>query len=246
MIPIDQAFLEQCPTEKGFRLRGINMTRIDVFVDAAFAFAITMLVISFDSIPQNFSEMVIAIKNIPAFIASVVQLVWIWHTHNIWSKRFGLDNGMTVILSTSLLIVVLIYIYPLRIMNQGMMNLFTNSYLPNDFNLESIEELSMMFIFLGVGFFAFCVLFVCFNRYAISLKNQLRLNELEIYETKTLEIIWIGASAIALLCIVLASVLSDDLVKLSGFSLFLFAFWAPYITISRRRKRPVELVSSIS
>ena len=148
MIPIDQAFLEQCPTEKGFRLRGINMTRIDVFVDAAFAFAITMLVISFDSIPQNFSEMVIAIKNIPAFIASVVQLVWICHTHNIWSKRFGLDNGMTVILSTSLLIVVLIYIYPLRIMNQGMMNLFTNSYLPNDFNLESIEELSMMFIFL--------------------------------------------------------------------------------------------------
>ena len=47
------------------------------FVDAALAFAVTMLVISFDAIPTDFDERVGAIKGIPAFVMAVVQLVWI-------------------------------------------------------------------------------------------------------------------------------------------------------------------------
>lgn len=38
-IPCDSA---------GFRLRGLDMTRIETFTDAAFAFALTLLVISID------------------------------------------------------------------------------------------------------------------------------------------------------------------------------------------------------
>lgn len=34
-------------------MRGLDMTQIEVFVDAAFAFAVTMLVISFDAIPRT-------------------------------------------------------------------------------------------------------------------------------------------------------------------------------------------------
>ena len=116
MQSLSNEFLAQCPVENGFRLRGQYMTRIEVFIDAAFAFAVTMLVISFDRIPQSFDEIVAAIKGIPAFVAAVAQLVWIWHTHSQWSERYGLRDARTVALSTSLLIVVLIYIYPLRIM----------------------------------------------------------------------------------------------------------------------------------
>ena len=97
----------------------MEMTRVEVFVDAAFAFAVTMLVISFDAIPGNWDEMLLAVKTIPAFAVAVAQLVWIWHEHSVWSKRFGLDDGITVLLSTVLLILVLIYIYPLRIMAAG-------------------------------------------------------------------------------------------------------------------------------
>ena len=83
--------------EGGFRMRGLEMTRIEVFVDAAFAFAVTMLVISFDAIPTDFDELVDAIKSIPAFVAAVWQLVWIWYTHNKWSRRYGLDDARTVV-----------------------------------------------------------------------------------------------------------------------------------------------------
>jgi len=238
MAQLKPEFIEQCRIEDGFRLRGMNITRIEVFVDAAFAFAVTMLVISFDSIPQNFTEMGTAFKNIPAFIVSVTQLVWIWHAHNVWSRRFGLDDGMTVFLSISLLVIVLIYIYPMRVMNQSMMSFFTNNYLPSQFGISSASEFSMMFVFLGIGFLSFFTLLCIMNRYAISLKHELLLNDYEIYETHTLELTWLGSGLIALICIFLALVLPLNLLHLSGFSLFLLSFWIPYITFSRQRKIP--------
>ncbi len=89
MTPLKQEFVDNCPIEDGFRMRGLEMTRIEVFVDAAFAFAVTMLVISFDTIPTSGPEVILAIKGIPAFIIAVIQLVWIWYTHNKWSRRYG-------------------------------------------------------------------------------------------------------------------------------------------------------------
>ena len=92
MYALDQEFVDACPVENGFRLRGLDMTRTEVFVDAAFAFALTLLVISFDAIPRDWDEVVLAIKNIPAFAASVAMLAWIWYEHSVWSKRYGLDD----------------------------------------------------------------------------------------------------------------------------------------------------------
>jgi hypothetical protein len=36
------AHLDSLPRRRGFRLRGIQMTRLETFTDAAFAFAVTM------------------------------------------------------------------------------------------------------------------------------------------------------------------------------------------------------------
>ena len=46
--------LDALPRLHGFRLRGIAMTRLETFIDAAFAFAITMLVIAAQQIPMAF------------------------------------------------------------------------------------------------------------------------------------------------------------------------------------------------
>jgi hypothetical protein len=187
MTPLKQEYVDNCPVEAGFRMRGIEMTRTEVFVDAAFAFAVTMLVISFDAIPTSYDEVVLAIKGIPAFIVAVIQLVWIWYTHNKWSRRYGLDTAMTVTLSTALLIVVLIFIYPMRMMAEGFFFWVSRGYLHLSFDLKSIEELSAMFVFLGIGFVALCLVFVLMYHYAGSLKRELRLNAFESYETRTLD-----------------------------------------------------------
>jgi len=238
MTPLTPNFVNNCPTENGFRMRGLEMTRIEVFVDAAFAFSITMLVISFDSIPKTFPDMVLAIKGIPAFLLSVTQLVWIWYTHNIWSKRFGLDNAMTVALSTALLSVILIYIYPLRILFEGMFNWFSGGYLPVDFAMSSYTDLSTMFVFLGTGFFSLSLIFVLMHRYAASLKNELLLNEFELYETKTIELLWLAAAGIGVLVVLVAFIIPAPLTPFSGFAFMPLIFILRLIRIKRNRSAP--------
>src|SRR2546429_1700643 len=49
-VPAD---LDALPRLRGFRLRGMQMTRLETFIDAAFAFAISMLVIAAQQIPDN-------------------------------------------------------------------------------------------------------------------------------------------------------------------------------------------------
>ncbi len=48
----------------GFLDRGSQVTRLEAFVDAAFAFAVTMLVISIDQIPRDRGELTEALKGI--------------------------------------------------------------------------------------------------------------------------------------------------------------------------------------
>jgi hypothetical protein len=97
-----------------FKICGENITRIETFVAVAFAFAVTMLVISVVTIPASMQEFVDATKQIPAFTVSFALIMWVGHTHTVWCRRYGLEDGMTIFLSSSLIILVLTHIYHLR------------------------------------------------------------------------------------------------------------------------------------
>ncbi len=53
--------------EDGFRVRGGVTTRIEAFVDAASAFVLTLLIISFGALPDSVDAMLLALKGVPAF-----------------------------------------------------------------------------------------------------------------------------------------------------------------------------------
>lgn len=91
-------------------------SRLEAFVDAAFAFAVTLLVISVGSVPETTEELLLALKQLPAFAASFALLVLLWWTHVVWSRRYALQDGRAVLLSLLLVFLVLIYVYPLRMM----------------------------------------------------------------------------------------------------------------------------------
>src|SRR3989442_10995613 len=83
-LPAD---LDSLPRLKGFRLRGIEMTRLETFIDAAFAFAVTMLVIATGQVPDDIQALLVAFKNVPAFVASIAVLSIFWRGHWLWSRR---------------------------------------------------------------------------------------------------------------------------------------------------------------
>ncbi len=238
MRTLSKEFLDACPVENGFRIRGLDMTRIEVFVDAAFAFAVTMLVISFDEIPSNFAEMVAALKRTPAFIAAVAQLVWIWWAHNTWSRRFGLEDSMTVFLSAALVIVVMVYVYPLRILAEGAFGWLTNGWLPSSFELQSFDELRFMFVFLGVGFVLLCLLFQFMNAYALRKGDQLGLDAVERYHLVTIRMVWAGSALTGGLSILLALTLPERWVPLAGFGYAPLAVLLPLIEWRRGQRAP--------
>ncbi len=141
-----QAALDSLAVEKRFRLRGLEVTRLDTFIDAAFAFVLTLLVISFDQIPSSNAEMIDAAKRVPAFAASFATLMLFWLEHRNWSRRYGLENSRTIGLSLALIFVVLVYVYPLRTLFEGMFFSLSDGFFPASFQIESFADLRTMFV----------------------------------------------------------------------------------------------------
>ena len=116
------ADLDALPRLRGFRLRGMEMTRLETFIDAAFAFAISMLVIAAQQIPDNIQALLAAFKNVPTFICSIAVLGIYWRGHWLWSRRYGLEDGVSILISWTMIVTILIFIYPLKAIFGAMWN----------------------------------------------------------------------------------------------------------------------------
>src|ERR1700694_5285494 len=101
------------PGEKNFQWRAGEITRMEAFTDAVFAFAVTLLVVSLE-VPKTFAELVNAMKGFAAFAICFALLVQVWYEHYVFSRRYGLQTLYTVFLNSVLLFVVLFYVYPLK------------------------------------------------------------------------------------------------------------------------------------
>jgi uncharacterized membrane protein len=132
--------------------RGPQTTRLETFVDAAFAFALTMLVISVDSIPASMDELVLAFKRIPAFAASFAIIVMIWHGHYRWSRRYRVEDTGSVVLSLLLVFLVLVFLYPLRLMMAGAFSSMSGGWLPTEIEITRFDELRLLVVVYGVAF----------------------------------------------------------------------------------------------
>jgi uncharacterized membrane protein len=134
----------------GFRERGGEVTRIEAFVDAAFAFALTMLVISVGAIPDSMPKLMMALKGTPAFAASFALVATFWYAHMLWSRRYGLDDRGSILLSLLLVFLTMIFVYPLKVMFATFFGWISDGWLPMGFSLRSLSELRAMFVIYAV------------------------------------------------------------------------------------------------
>ncbi|MDT0596115.1 TMEM175 family protein [Glaciecola petra] len=206
--------------EQGFRLRGLEVTRLDTFVDAAFAFVLTLLVISFDEIPSNYTEMLDAIKRIPAFAASFAVLMMFWRQHRNWSRRYGLENSQTILYSLLLIFIVLVYVYPLRMLFEGMFTNLSSGYLASSYQFNTYAEFRWMFIFYSAGFCAMSLMIALLYRAASKSADLLLLDNFERLKTKAEMYSWTIAIGFAAVSMTLAYFLPENLVTISGYMYF--------------------------
>ena len=89
-------------------------SRLDNFTDAAFAFAVTLLVIGGAGAPQSFDQLVGALGDIPAFAFGFAVVALFWTSHLRWRQLRGQDDALSMLLTLLLVFLTLIYVQPLR------------------------------------------------------------------------------------------------------------------------------------
>ncbi len=229
--------LDALPRLDGFRLRGMQMTRLETFIDAAFAFAISMLVIAAQQIPDNIQALLAAFKNVPTFVCSIAVLGIFWRGHWLWSRRYGLEDTASILISWAMIVTILIFIYPLKAIFGAMWYLFSNGQVGQPFSLHTTEwQARTIFAIYALGLVAISVEVLLLNFRAWQLRDPLRLNALERLVTRGELSGWSIPVSVGLVSLVLALTLPAEQIQWSGWVYFSMIILVPLRDYFHKRR----------
>ena len=215
-------------------LRRHDISRLEAFSDAVFAFALTLLVVSLD-VPKSYGELTSMMSGFPAFACCFAVLVGIWYEHNLFFRRYGLQDGYTVLLNSILLFVVMFYVYPLKFMfDSGFAHLF--AWAGQGVHPMSLGQLARASAIYGLGFIAVFVMFALLYSHAYRKRNELGLNPLDVFKIKTFAGHHLVSAAVGVVVVVIALIAPRNYAFISPM-VFFFMWPAHAIYGSRRDKK---------
>jgi uncharacterized membrane protein len=177
-----------------------EISRLEAFSDAAFAFALTLLVVSLD-VPRSYADLIRTMRGLPSFACCFALLVWIWHEHNLFFRRYGLQDGATVFLNGILMFVVLFYVYPLKFMFDSMF-----AQVSRDPNLTqmTLGQLSRASAIYGLGFFVLFMIFALLYRHAYRKRDALGLTSAEVFDVQNFAVHHLLSAGVGLMSMLFA------------------------------------------
>jgi uncharacterized membrane protein len=224
------------------RERRHEISRLEAFSDAAFAFALTLLVVSLD-VPRSYAELMGLMSGFLSFACCFALLVWIWHEHNMFFRRYGLQDGLTVFLNALLLFVVLFYVYPLKFMFDSMFAQLLPAWRlrgPDVVRMQ-LPELATASAIYAVGFIALFTTFALLYHHAYRRRAELQLTPLDVFDVKLFaghHLVSLSVGVVALIVAVAAPVQIAFLSPMC-FGLMGPAHWA-FGTVAERRRRAFQ------
>ncbi len=230
----------------GFRWRGSEVTRIEGFSDAVFAFSVTLLIVTLE-VPRTFTELLTTMKGFVAFAASFAIIIWIWHIHYTFFRRYGLQDAFTKTVNAVLLFVVLFYVYPLKFVFTNVIHFWSGGENATTLANGSIvpivgqgEPGSMMLVY-GIGFVAVFVCYVLLYMNAGRKREELRLNQAEVFLNSMHLRQYLLCIVIGLISLSLAYFGGDSFSAWSGFA---YALLGPVLAVngfmSSRKLKKIE------
>lgn len=166
-----------------FRKR--HSSRLEAFSDAAFAFALTLLIVSLD-VPRSYDELMDLMYGFGSFACCFALLVWIWSEHVTFFEKYPLEDALTIVINSVLLFMVLFYMYPLKFMFDSMFAM----WVPAPKTLEPVEGMALWQLgnasaVYAFGFFVLFLVFALLYYRAYVKREELELGPLEIFDLKS-------------------------------------------------------------
>jgi uncharacterized membrane protein len=190
------------------RIRRHQPTRLEGFVDASFAFAVTVLVISFGHVPTSVPEMLHALRGLPAFAVSFLLIARIWMAHRDWSRHYDIEDSTSLRLSLLLVFVVLIFVYPLRLLFALFFHWISHGFLADqDLSMQSVEELRSAFEVYGLGFGMIAGLIALLYLHALRAAVAIALDAREVLATRMHIALWSALAGLAAMSTLSAALL---------------------------------------
>ena len=182
-----------------FNFRGQDVKRIEAFSDAVFAFAVTLLIVSLE-VPKSFDELMITMRGFFAFGVCFTLLMIIWYEQNVFFRRYGMHDIITILLNCILMFLVLFYVYPLKFLFTLIFSneIYGAGHSPLVMKLDDAPRLMLIY---GLGFILIYILFFFMYIHALRKREELTLNNIEVFDTRTklyskLILIFIGVLAV--------------------------------------------------
>lgn len=229
---------------KRFRWRGGEVSRIEGFTDAVFAFAVTLLVVSLE-VPHTFSELLHVMRGFFAFGICFAVLISIWHEHYVFFRRYGLQDAPTIWLNALLLFVVLFYIYPLKFLFTLVIDRIVLRIPPPAGEGATSDEARTLFLVYGAGVIAVFGMLALLYAHALRQRDDLELDSTEVFHTKSSIGRNLLGALVGAVSIVVALLAPDRLVGLAGYAYFLFGVaFGIHGAIAGRRLRRLQAEAS--
>ena len=189
------------------RVRRHQPTRLEGFVDASFAFAVTLVVISIGHVPDSVDEMLRALRGVPTFATCFLLLARVWLSHRNWSRYYDLDDATGVFLSLILIFVVLIYVYPLRILFAQMFLGFSAGWLSDGtiVQIKTVDELRGAYAVFACGLIALSGIFALLYWHALKQGDAIGLSVAERLCTRMRIQAWLEQMALGLISLALTA-----------------------------------------
>jgi uncharacterized membrane protein len=159
-------------------------TRLEAFSDAAFAFALTLLVVSLD-VPRSYDALMNLMYGFPSFACCFALLVWIWAEHAAFFRTYPLEDALTITINSVLLFVVLFYIYPLKFMFDSMFAMMLPQTTKDPIIQMDMWQLGNASAVYGFGFLVLFLVFALLYCRAYWKRGELGLGALEIFDLKS-------------------------------------------------------------
>ena len=126
-----------------------EITRLEGFSDAVFAFALTLLVVSLE-VPESFEALRTTMLGFLPFALTFAMICWFWYEHQRFFRRFGMEDAWTVTLNCVLLFVVLFYVYPLKFLTRDLVGPLVGLHRTDDVGISQHGDIVLALYSVGV------------------------------------------------------------------------------------------------